>query len=176
MVQSAYTRNVGSRTRSSQIQKLAWNKLKGKSLQLAFMLGKAVKDVYFLVLLNIYIYIIYIYIIYIYIYIYIFRYIYINRERVYIYIIYIYDVQHTQYVQGFDWVFGVAPIGRKALLLEIVSGTQYTYFAASYSLRSARFLVLYLLCLLCLLCLAHLRASEYVGGSRISFEACGISF
>ena len=46
------TRNVGSRTRSSQIQKLAWNKLKGKSLQLAFRWGKAIKDVHFLALLK----------------------------------------------------------------------------------------------------------------------------
>ena len=39
------------------------------------------------------------------------------------------------------------------MLLEIISGTQYTYFAASYSLRSARFFVLYLLALLALLAL-----------------------
>ena len=48
-----HTRNVGSRTRSSQIQTLAWNKLKGKSLQLAFRWWKVVKDVHFLVLLKI---------------------------------------------------------------------------------------------------------------------------
>ena len=76
-----YTRNVGSRTR----QKLAWDELKGKSLQLAFRWRNAVKDAHFLVLL--------IYIcIYIYVYTYTYRYIY-THTYIYIYIhtdIYIY--------------------------------------------------------------------------------------
>ena len=71
----------------------------GKSLQLAFRWGKAVKDVHFLVLLIIYIYI--------------------ERERerresIFI-CIYIYMMFKIQYVQGFDSVFGVAPIGRKSI-------------------------------------------------------------
>ena len=133
------TRNVGSRTRSSQIQKLAWNKLKGKSLQLAFRWGKAVKDVHFLVFAeNID-----------------------NIEYVNIYIYKcIYSVQNTQHLQGFWFGFqGCLDLGKRALLLEMISGTHTAWFA-----------------LLCLVCLANLRVSECVGGSRISFEACGISF
>ena len=86
-----YTRNVGSRTRSSQIQTLAWNKLKGKSLQLAFRWWKVVKDVHFLVLLKIWITLNNSIYICIYIYVYIYTYVYIC----------IYSVQNTQHLQGF---------------------------------------------------------------------------
>ena len=81
---------------------------------------------------------------------------------------------HTMF-QGFAWVFRVAPIGWdhehcfwRWSLVHICSQLKAPF---------SEFLVLYwVLGGVRLLCLVHLWLNECVGGSRISFEAPGISF
>ena len=141
---------------------------------------------YIYVYASIYIYIYYVYRHNIYIYI---HYIYIYIYTLCIYIdMYIYIYMHMVFkihnmFEVFDWVFRVAPIWWKEHCFWRWSLVWYTHtlqpVTVTTSVQQGCLSYVRLLCLGCLLyllCLAHLWVSEYVGGFRISFEACGISF
>ena len=75
------------------------------------------------------------------------------NKHIYIYIYMYIQCPKKNIFKVFDLGFKVADLGKRALLLEMISGARTAWFA-----------------LLCLVCLANLRVSQCVGGSRSSLS------